>query len=756
MVGIRKIFFLLSFVFAMQFATAQRSDRILQRAGLAYENLEYYNAASLYERYYKADSSDQKVLLRLADCYWNMRQYELARAWYSKVSKNALFVNDTLTKRFAELSAMSGDYELAGEILSNLKNYQTRVQGFRQRNRFLKDSADWNVQYLNINTQRYREFSPMLLGTSIIWSTNEPKKKNTEDIFGWDASGFIRQKFLPNKSDLGVRDVPNGKIALDSIKKSKEKSIARTYSAADVSIRTKGYLSKSFLRTRKLRMSQPQDLKIFNKLQYNVGHATASAAASKMYLTVNRQGKISNNTTRSLGIVEADIMGNYIANPVFLPLWSTDTIDSNEVILHGAIDPTGQYLVFSSNRSYGKGDFDLYFTRKDLDGKWSIPEPMEELNSAGNEVFAAFSSNGEFYFSSDGRGGLGGLDIYKVKTTFAPYGKGLIFGTPEHLSFPINSNHDDFGLVTGAENQKGYFTSDRYGSDDIFSFDFNKQYVSLSGSVIDRSTDLRAEGIMVSLYEEAEDGKIKLMDSVSTDKNGVYSFLHARPNKPYVIKVYEPLKSDGIQNVTIIKASTEPNDLEKELAVATIEYTKTSTTEPLLPARANVTGVEKTAKDEKVLVQKRDISNKNENTFIKSNSSSSTGIGLGDKQLKNDDSFYAIIYFGFDLDNLTSIAIRTLDSVVAYMKANPQDDFILLGHADEVGDLQYNIDLSKRRVFTVTRYMGSKGIDTKRLKLSYYGEQRPAKTNATSKEYLRLNRRVEFILIKNDPKIKKP
>ena len=129
MVGIRKIFFLLSFVFAMQFATAQRSDRILQRAGLAYENLEYYNAASLYERYYKADSSDQKVLLRLADCYWNMRQYELARAWYSKVSKNALFVNDTLTKRFAELSAMAGDYQLAGEILSNLKNIK---QGFRE------------------------------------------------------------------------------------------------------------------------------------------------------------------------------------------------------------------------------------------------------------------------------------------------------------------------------------------------------------------------------------------------------------------------------------------------------------------------------------------------------------------------------------------------------------------------------------------------------------------------------------------------
>jgi len=75
------------------------------------------------------------------------------------------------------------------------------------------------------------------------------------------------------------------------LKKVKRISIARTYSAADVSIRTKGYLSNSFLRTRKLRMNQPQDLKIFKKLQYNVGHATASAAASKMYLTVNRQDK---------------------------------------------------------------------------------------------------------------------------------------------------------------------------------------------------------------------------------------------------------------------------------------------------------------------------------------------------------------------------------------------------------------------------------------------------------------------------------
>lgn len=752
MIGSRKIFFFLSFVFVIQLTNAQHIDKILRRADLAYEDLEYYNAARLYERYYKTDSSDQRVVLKLANCYWNMRQYEPARIWYSKVPKDVLVLNDTLTKRVAELYAMSGEYQMAEGTLRSLNKYQTRTQGFNQHNRFLKDSADWSVHYLNINTQKYREFSPMLLGTSIIWSTNEPRKKNGDDIFGWDANGFIRQKFLPNKLDIGIRDVPKGKLPQDSIRKQKNRNIARTFAAADVSIRSKGSMSNSFLRTRKLRMNQPQDLQIFKKLQYNVGHATASTDASKMYLTVNVQNKLAGISTRSLGIVEADIMSSYITNPIFLPLSSINPLDSNEIILHGAIDPMGKYLIFSSNRAGGKGGFDLYASIKSLDGKWSSPEPIESLNSVGDEVFSAFSPNGDFYYSSDGRAGLGGLDIYKVKTTVAPYTLALLFENPEHLPYPINSDHDDFGLVLSVDNRKGYFTSDRYGSDDIFSFDYSKKYASISGSVIDRNTNLRAQYIFVSLYEVGEDGKIKLVDSVETDKNGVYTFSNARPNKEYIIKVYEPIKADGLQEVTIVRASTEPEGIERGLAVATIENNKPipATAEAAINTRTNeVLGTTN------VRPSLSNKSNENDKNVLRNvGMSPATPIlnnGITYKQQVSSDSFYAIVYFGFDLDHLTTKAIRTLDSVVSYMKANPQDEFILLGHADEVGDLEYNIDLSKRRVFAVTRYISSKGINTKRLKLSYYGEQRPAQNNTTSKEYLRLNRRVEFLLIKNDP-----
>ena len=748
MMVIRKIFLFAFLLGSTFFASAQKAERLLQEANTAYADLAYFSATRLYEHYHAIDSTNIDVIYKLADCYWNMREYDNAKNIYSKISIDSILLNPALTRRFAELCAMNGDYKQAAKLFSHLNDFHAREQGFIQHNRFLRDSADWTIQYLNINTQQYREFSPMLIGSSIIWSTNEPRRKNLDDVFASDGNGFIRQKFLPNKSDLSFRNIPQKEISQTKSTSLTDKNIARVFSASDVAIRTKGFMSNSFFRSRNFRINQPQDLQIFRKLKYNVVHATASEGASKIYLTVNDQRKISKKTVRKLGIVEADIMGNFIANPVFVPISSVKGVDSNEVILHGAIDPMGKYLVFSSNRVGGKGGYDLYVSIKSLDGKWSAPEALESLNSAGDEVFSAFSSNGDLYFSSNGRAGLGGLDIYKVKTIVAPFSMTLLFEDPEHLSYPINSNHDDFGFVFSENGQKGYFTSDRYGTDDIFSFEFKKRYVLLSGSVIDRSTGLRAEGIIVSLYEAQEDGKIKLLDSVSTDRNGVYTFLHARPNKSYIIKVYNPTKGHGVPNFTVIKASTEPNDLEKGLAVATIEYSKTPTIEPLLPARVNITSVEKTTKDEILMIQKGETSNKNENAFIKSNSSSSTGIGLGDKQLINVDSFYAIIYFGFDLDNLTQRAVKILDSVVAYMKANLKDEFILLGHADEVGDATYNMELSKRRVFGVTKYIASKGINTERLKLYYYGEQKQAQSNTTPKHHLRLNRRVEFILVK--------
>jgi hypothetical protein len=75
------------------------------------------------------------------------------------------------------------------------------------------------------------------------------------------------------------------------------------------------------------------------------------------------------------------------------------------------------------------------------------------------------------YFSSDGYAGLGGLDIYRVSR------KNGLNTQPENLGYPLNSSYDDFGIVY-ANGTEGLFTSNRLGSDDVYSFSIDPQYIN--------------------------------------------------------------------------------------------------------------------------------------------------------------------------------------------------------------------------------------------------------------------------------------
>jgi len=268
---IRWIFLITYFLGTAFFGKAQPKEYLLQKANVAYSDLEFYNAAKIYERYYRVDNTNYSIIYRLADCYWNMKNYDSARIWYNKIPIDSILSNPILTRRFAEVYAISGDYKQAAKIYSNLKNFHIREYGFIHRDLFLRDSADWTIRYLNINTQKYREFSPMLLGSSIIWSTNEPNRKNTGDINGWDAKGFIHLNFLPSQNDIRYNDFPLSKTTMKSVKEKKAKNISRTFSAADVAIRHKGYGFSGIQKISKPDNERVQNLKIIKKLQYNIG-----------------------------------------------------------------------------------------------------------------------------------------------------------------------------------------------------------------------------------------------------------------------------------------------------------------------------------------------------------------------------------------------------------------------------------------------------------------------------------------------------
>jgi outer membrane protein OmpA-like peptidoglycan-associated protein len=140
---------------------------------------------------------------------------------------------------------------------------------------------------------------------------------------------------------------------------------------------------------------------------------------------------------------------------------------------HPAISISGDTLIFSSDKPGGYGETDLYYSVR-KNGKWDVPVNMgPKINTAGKEEFAYITDNhnNENYliFSSTGRGGKGGLDLYYTK--FPSDGSEII-----HFESLINTQYDDFAMTIPADAEYGYLASNRGGKeeDNIYRFTFNR------------------------------------------------------------------------------------------------------------------------------------------------------------------------------------------------------------------------------------------------------------------------------------------
>jgi outer membrane protein OmpA-like peptidoglycan-associated protein len=106
-----------------------------------------------------------------------------------------------------------------------------------------------------------------------------------------------------------------------------------------------------------------------------------------------------------------------------------------------------------------------------------------EINTPGNEMFPTFRRNGELYFSTDGRPGLGGLDIFRaVSTNDSTW-------TVTNMGTPINSAGDDFGMTFEGDYTRGFFSSNRNdgrGRDHIWSFELPETVQKITGWVYEK------------------------------------------------------------------------------------------------------------------------------------------------------------------------------------------------------------------------------------------------------------------------------
>lgn len=79
------------------------------------------------------------------------------------------------------------------------------------------------------------------------------------------------------------------------------------------------------------------------------------------------------------------------------------------------------------------------------------------------------------------------------------------------------------------------------------------------------------------------------------------------------------------------------------------------------------------------------------------------------------------VYFGFDSAALTGAAKAKLNEVAAKISGSVKSVDIV-GFADEIGNADYNVGLSKRRANAVRSYLNSKGINTGAISVEGLGE----------------------------------
>lgn len=97
-----------------------------------------------------------------------------------------------------------------------------------------------------------------------------------------------------------------------------------------------------------------------------------------------------------------------------------------------SIAADGKTLFFSSNGRPGMGGFDIYASKLLADSSWTMAANLgNPVNSSFDEIAGSVSLNGrELYFSSDKPGGYGGMDIYKAELPqpFQPRAMSIVYG----------------------------------------------------------------------------------------------------------------------------------------------------------------------------------------------------------------------------------------------------------------------------------------------------------------------------------------
>lgn len=383
-----------------------------------------------------------------------------------------------------------------------------------------------------------------------------------------------------------------------------------------------------------------------------------------------------------------------------------DTVNEGQPVL----SPDENELYFVSDSRDGYGGIDIYLAKKNKEGIFEYPvNAGSRVNTNGDELFPVIANDTTLYFSSNGRIGYGGLDIYSATK------QGKIYSNVENLGLGINSGADDFGMILTPSDDdsvllSGYLSSNRKGgngSDDIYYFE--KRMAP--------PKPLPPAVFVLNVHVQSK---------IFQDKNN--------PNSTYL--GVEPIEQATIEM---------PRFDQVAIATQTLTTDKNGNAQTFIPSNQNFS----------IKISKTDFLTVSENITSDLPAKNGDTIYINrtitlDKIYKDVEITLNNIYYDYDKWNIRKDAAQSLDTLVDILQKNPSINIQLSAHTDCRGSEQYNKNLSQKRAESVVEYLISKGINANRLTAKGYGESMPIENCVCERctdEQHQKNRRTTFKII---------